>query len=157
MTDDSKQWQEDREGTEKRMASVLCSLSLSLSLHIHAFMSSVHNCRSCVRLCTSFGGAEFWSWVLYGKNLMVDWVICYDVWQWSSVQKQHRSQHWALWNTKHERRSRERRIVDNHALIYVQKVWSKPLESSRADAKGSFETGKKNLVIDSIKCSWKIQ
>ena len=67
MTDDSKQWQEDREGTEKRMASVLCSLSLSLSLHIHAFMSSVHNCRSCVRLCTSFGGAEFWSWVLYGK------------------------------------------------------------------------------------------
>ena len=59
MTDDSKQCQEDREGIEKRMASILCSLRLSLSLHIHAFMSSVHNCRSCVRLCSSFGGVDF--------------------------------------------------------------------------------------------------
>ena len=41
------QWQEDR-GVEKRMASVLSSLSLSWLLHIHAFMSSVHGCRSCV-------------------------------------------------------------------------------------------------------------
>ena len=33
----------------------------------------------------------------------------------------------------------------------------KPLESGRADAKDSFETGKKNLVIDSVKRSRKIQ
>ena len=46
------------------------------------------------------------------------------------------------------------RTVDNHATISVQKIWSKPIESSRADAKGSFETGKKNLVIDSIKSGW---
>ena len=41
------------------MASVLSSLSLSWLLHIHAFMSSVHDRRSCVRLCTSFGGVEW--------------------------------------------------------------------------------------------------
>ena len=35
MTDDGKQWQEDREGVEKRMASVLSSFSLSWLLHIH--------------------------------------------------------------------------------------------------------------------------
>ena len=43
------------EGVEKRMASVLSSLSL----HIHAFIVSVHDCRSCVRLCISFGGVDF--------------------------------------------------------------------------------------------------
>ena len=32
-------------------------------LHTHAFMSSVHDCRSRVRLCTWFGGVDFWSWV----------------------------------------------------------------------------------------------
>ena len=45
VTDDGKQWQEDREGVEKLMASVLSSLSLSWLLHIHASMSSVHDCR----------------------------------------------------------------------------------------------------------------
>ena len=59
MIDDGKQLHEDREGVEKRMASVLSSLSLSWLLHIHAFMSSVHDCRSCVRLCMSFGGVDF--------------------------------------------------------------------------------------------------
>ena len=59
MIDDGKQRHEDREGVEKRRASVLSSLSLSWLLHSHAFMSSVHDCRSCVKLCTSFGGAEF--------------------------------------------------------------------------------------------------
>ena len=59
MTDDGKQWYEDREDVEKRMASVLSSLSLSWLLHIHAFMSSVHDCRACERLCTSFGGVDF--------------------------------------------------------------------------------------------------
>ena len=44
MTDDGKQWYEDREDVEKRMASVLSSLSLSWLLHTHAFMSSVLNC-----------------------------------------------------------------------------------------------------------------
>ena len=34
-TDDGKQRQEDREGVEKRMASVLSSFSLSWLLHIH--------------------------------------------------------------------------------------------------------------------------
>ena len=68
MIDDGKQWQEDREGVEKRMASVLSSSSLSWLLHIHAFMSSVHDCRSCVRLCTSFGGVDFWSWVSSAKS-----------------------------------------------------------------------------------------
>ena len=53
---------------EKRMASVLSSFSLSWLLHIHAFMSSVHDCRSCVRLCTSFGGVDFWSWVSSAKR-----------------------------------------------------------------------------------------
>jgi len=104
----------------------------------------------------------WWSWFLklgvVFKKLMVDWVTGYDLWKWSSVQnKQHRSLHWALWNAKHERRRRGSRIVDNHALTFVQKIWSKALESGRADAKDSFETEKKNLVIDSIKCSWKIQ
>ena len=50
------------------MTSVLSSLSLSCLLHIHAFMSSVHDCRSRVRLCTSFGGVDFWSWVLSAKR-----------------------------------------------------------------------------------------
>ena len=60
MIDDGKQSHEDREGVEKkRMASVLSSLSLSWLLDIHAFMPSVHDCRSCVRLCTSFGGVDF--------------------------------------------------------------------------------------------------
>ena len=67
-TDDVKQWQEDREGIEKRMASVLSSLCLSWLLHIHTFMSSVHDCRSCVRLCASFGGVDFWSWVSSAKS-----------------------------------------------------------------------------------------
>ena len=26
-------------------------------------MSSMHNCRSCVRLCMSFGEVDFWSWL----------------------------------------------------------------------------------------------
>ena len=57
---------EDRKGVEKRMASVLSSLCLSWLLHILAFMSSVHDCRSCitVRLRTSFGGVDLWSWWL---------------------------------------------------------------------------------------------
>ena len=58
MTDDGKQL-EGRESVEKRTASVLSSLSLRWLLHINDFISSVHNCRSCVRLCTSFGGADF--------------------------------------------------------------------------------------------------
>ena len=48
-----------------------------------------------------------------------------------------------LWNIKHDWRRTGSRIVDNNALISVQKVRSKPLESDRADAKDSFETGKK--------------
>ena len=59
MTDDGKLWQEDREGVEKKIVSVLSSFSLSWLLHIHAFMSSVHDYRSCVRLCPSFGGVYF--------------------------------------------------------------------------------------------------
>ena len=47
----------------------------------------------------------------------------------------------------------EAELLNNNALISVQKVRSKPLESGIADAKDSFETGKKNLVIDSIKRS----
>ena len=54
---------EGRESVEKRMASVLSSWSLSWLQHSHDFKSSVHNCRSRVRLCTSFGGVAFWSWV----------------------------------------------------------------------------------------------
>ena len=40
MTDDGKQWQEDREGVEKRIVSVLSSFSLSWLLHIlcHLYM-----------------------------------------------------------------------------------------------------------------------
>ena len=63
---------------------------------------------------------------------MVEWMICYNIWKWSSVQnKQHGSQHWDLWSTTHKRRRRGSKIVDNHTLISVQKVWSKPLESGR--------------------------
>ena len=58
MTDDGKQL-EGRESVKKRMASVLSSLSMSWLLHIHDSISSVHNCRSRVRLCTSFGGVNF--------------------------------------------------------------------------------------------------
>ena len=76
MIDDGKQWHEDRKGVKKRMASVLSSLSLSWLLHIHAFMSSVHDCRSCVRLCMSFGGVDFWSWVSSAKSWwLIDWLI----------------------------------------------------------------------------------
>ena len=63
MTDDGKQWQEDREGVKKRMISVVSSLRLSWLLHIHAFMSSVHDCGSRAKLCTSFGRVDFWNWV----------------------------------------------------------------------------------------------
>ena len=58
-----------------------------------------------------------------------------------------------MWNTKHDWRRRGSRNVGNNASISTQKVRSKPLESGRADAKDSFETGKKNLVIDSVKRS----
>ena len=58
MTDDGKQL-EGRESVKKRMASVLSSLSMSWLLHIHDSISSVHNCRLHVRLCTSFGGFDF--------------------------------------------------------------------------------------------------
>ena len=48
-----------------------------------------------------------------------------------------------LWNIKHDWRRTGSRIVDNNALISVQKVRSKPLKKNgRADAKNSFETGK---------------
>ena len=57
------------------MASVLTSLSLSWLLHIHAFTPSVHDCRSCVRLCTSFGGVDFWSWVSSAKSWwLTEWL-----------------------------------------------------------------------------------
>ena len=68
MTDFGKQWQEDSKGIEKRMASVSSLFSLSWLFHIHAFMLSVHDRRSCVRLCTSFGGVDFWSWVSCAKS-----------------------------------------------------------------------------------------
>ena len=61
MIDNGKQWQEDREGVEKRMASVLSSFSLSWLLHIHAFMSFVHDWRS-------FGGVDFWSCASSAKS-----------------------------------------------------------------------------------------
>ena len=74
MTDDGKQSQ-GRESVENRMASVLSSLSLSWLLHIHDFMSSVHNCRLRVRLCTSFGGVDFWSWVSFANSWwLTEWL-----------------------------------------------------------------------------------
>ena len=36
----------------------------------------------------SFGGVDFFKLGVVCKKLMVDWVIGYDVWKWSSVQKQ---------------------------------------------------------------------
>ena len=148
MIDDSRQWQEDREGVEKRMASVLSSLNLSWLLYIYAFMSSVHDCRSCVRLCTSFGGVEFWSWLSSAKSRWLTEWTGYDVWMWSSVQiKQQRSQHWTLWNTKHDWRRRGSRIVDNNALIPVQKVRSKLLESCRGGCQRQFRDGKEVLLL----------
>ena len=74
VTDDGKQ-SEGRESVEKRMASVLSSLSLSWLLHIHDFKSSVYNCRSLVRLCTSFGGVDFWSWVSSANSCwLTEWL-----------------------------------------------------------------------------------
>ena len=119
-----------------------------------AFMSSVHDCRSHAMLCTWFSGVDFWSWVLSAKS-NVDWVIGYNVWKWSSVQnKQYRSQPWALWNTKHERR-RKQNCWYQHTDFCPEEM-SNTLKCSRADApKDSFLMGKKNLVTDSIKCNWK--
>ena len=85
MTDDSKQ-SEGSEGVEKRIASVLSSLSLSRLLHIHDFMSSVHNCSSCVRW---FGYVVWWRFLKLGvvcKQLMVDRMTGHDVRKWSSAQ-----------------------------------------------------------------------
>ena len=42
-------------------------LMMMMMMHIHGFMSSVHNCRSRVRLCTSFGGVDFLSWCCLQK------------------------------------------------------------------------------------------
>ena len=123
MIDDGKQWHEDREDVKKRIASVLSSLSLSWLLHIHAFMSSVHDCRSCVRLCTSLGGVDFWSCVSSAKSWwLTEWLAMISesgvVYKTNSTG----SQHCTLWNTKHDQRRRGSRIVDNNTLIYVRKV-----------------------------------
>ena len=46
------------------------------SCYIHDFISSVHNCRSCVRLCTLFGGVDFWSWVSSAKSWwLTKWLV----------------------------------------------------------------------------------
>ena len=149
-----KQWQEDREGTEKRMASVLCSLSLSLLLHIHAFISLENNRRSCVRLCTSFG--DFWSWVLYAKSWwLTEWFAMMS--DSGVVYKNSTGLSTEPYRTPNMRGEVEKDELLTTTHWFLPRRWSKPLESSRADANGSFETGKKNLVINSIKCSWKIQ
>ena len=74
VTDDGKK-SEGRESVKKRMASVLSSLNLNWLLHIHDFISSVHNCRSRVRLFTSFGGVDFWSWVSSANSCwLTEWL-----------------------------------------------------------------------------------
>ena len=104
----------------------------------------------------------WWSWFLklgvICKELMVDWMTGYDVWKWRNVQDaQYSIKQQTLWNSKHQRRTRESRAVSNIRLISVQRIWSKPLEYGRADAKDCLGTGEKNLVINSIESSRKIQ
>ena len=100
-------------------------------LHIPDFVSPVHDCRLQVRLCMALDGVCIWKLGVICKKLMVDWVIAgYDVSQWSSVQnKQHRPQHWALWNTKHRGEEEEEAelLTTTHCAvsrIYDQKHWS---------------------------------
>ena len=73
VTDDGKQ-SEGREGVQKRITLVLY-LSLSWLLHICDCISYVQNCRSCVRLCMLFGGADLWSWVSSARNWwLTEWL-----------------------------------------------------------------------------------
>ena len=58
----------DEEKGEKKRASVLSSVSLSLFSVIHALMSSAHARSSLVRLSISLRGADFWSCVSSPKS-----------------------------------------------------------------------------------------
>ena len=73
-TDDGKQ-SRGREGVEKRMASVLSSLCLNWFFNVNYLLSSVHDCRSRLRLYKSFVGVDFWSWVSSAKSRwLAEWL-----------------------------------------------------------------------------------
>ena len=143
-------------------ASVLSSFSLSWFLVIRVFMSSVHALSSLVRLVTSLREADFWSCVSSAKSWwftqLQTRMVSYDIGERCSVQDEENGpQYWALRHTICELWWWWRWVIDWSGLISVWEVWLKPLECSRLNAKNRVQAGEENLVVSSVKSSWKIQ
>ena len=136
---DGEQLEGVESGGKKSTAFVLFIIKFSWLLHIHDLMSSVPVCRSRVRVCISLDGVDFWSSVSSSKSW---WLIeCFAMMSESVHNKQYMTQHRALWDSEHQWRRRSRIVYENE-LIYVQQIWSKPLQCTSVDAKDGFETRK---------------
>ena len=108
-----------------------------------SFVRSVHDCRPRVRLNLH---VIWWSWCLklgvVCKRLIVDWMVGYTVWKWSNVHNCVGPSTEPCGTPNMRRRRGSKIVKTNHTLTSIQKVWSKPLDSGRAETKDSFETGK---------------